>query len=109
MLLWTFGCNCKHMGRCWLVINPVPSLHEPGAALVAPPWMYGGANSPWPTLMPPESVPALLYIRLLTIPTTCAQPCTTLPPPPWELLVIVNPSILEGLQMKLLGNGLVVT
>src|SRR5467141_4916959 len=26
-------------------------------------------------------------------------------PPPWELLVIPNPSILDGLHQKLLGNG----
>src|ERR1700751_3826739 len=29
-------------------------------------------------------------------------------PPPWELSVIVNPSMLEGLHWKLLGKGLVV-
>ncbi len=34
---------------------------EPGAAFVAPaPAMYAGGNSPWPRLMPPDSVPALL-------------------------------------------------
>src|ERR1700675_788716 len=29
-------------------------------------------------------------------------------PPPWELSVMVNPSMLEGLHWKLLGKGLVV-
>src|ERR1700680_1186135 len=29
-------------------------------------------------------------------------------PPPWELLVMVNPSMLEGLHWKLLGKGLAV-
>src|SRR6266403_1587635 len=28
-----------------------------------------------------------------------------MPPPPWELLVIPNPSMLDGLHQKLLGNG----
>src|ERR1700758_4172607 len=28
-----------------------------------------------------------------------------IPPPPWELSVIDNPSMLDGLHMKLLGNG----
>src|ERR1035438_5342857 len=68
--------------------------------------MYGGPNSPWPTLMPPESEPALLKIRLLAICRKCAQPWTKMPPPPWELLVTLNPSMLDGLQMKLLGYGL---
>ena len=31
-----------------------------------------------------------------------------MPPPPWELSVMPNPSMLDGLQLKLLGNGLVV-
>src|SRR5882724_9617595 len=29
-----------------------------------------------------------------------------MPPPPWELLVIPKPSMLDGLHQKLLGNGL---
>src|ERR1700681_4435580 len=29
-----------------------------------------------------------------------------MPPPPWELLATLNPSMLDGLQMKLLGNRL---
>src|SRR5712691_6339770 len=32
------------------------------------------------------------------------QPCTKMPPPPWELLVIPKPSMLDGLHQKLLGN-----
>src|SRR5437773_3919091 len=28
-----------------------------------------------------------------------------MPPPPWELLVIPKPSMLDGLHQKLLGNG----
>src|SRR6516162_5686269 len=28
-----------------------------------------------------------------------------MPPPPWELLVIPSPSMLDGLHWKLLGNG----
>src|SRR6202140_3719668 len=78
---------------------------EPGAAFSALPWMYDGANSPWPTLMPPESVPVLLYTRLLAICMLCPQAWTKMPPPPWELFVIPNPSILDGLHQKLLGNG----
>src|SRR5882762_1065935 len=30
-----------------------------------------------------------------------------MPPPPWELLVMPKPSMLDGLHEKLLGNGLV--
>src|ERR1700730_14021750 len=30
-----------------------------------------------------------------------------MPPPPWELLVIPKPSMLDGLHQKLLGNGFV--
>src|SRR6266481_1332454 len=37
----------------------------------------------------------------------CPQPCTMMPPPPWELLVTLRPSMLDGLHQKLLGNGLV--
>src|SRR5216683_568555 len=55
--------------------------------------------------MPPESVPELLLIRLLAISRLCPQPWTKMPPPPWELLVMPNPSMLDGLQEKLLGNG----
>src|ERR1700747_1844412 len=84
------------------------SSHEPGAALVALPWMYDGANSPWPTLMPPASVPALLVIRLLAICRLWPQARTKTPPPPCELCVIATPSMLDGLQEKLLGNGLTV-
>src|SRR6267154_358464 len=35
----------------------------------------------------------------------CPQPCTKMPPPPWELLVIPKPSMLDGLHQKLLGKG----
>src|SRR6266576_1412381 len=55
--------------------------------------------------MPPESVPALLTIRLLPICRLCPQACTKIPPPPWELLVMPKPSMLDGLHWKLLGNG----
>src|SRR5579862_24608 len=48
-------------------------------------------------------------MRLLAICRLCPQPCTKMPPPPCELSVMVNPSMLEGLHMKLLGNGLVVS
>src|SRR6266849_3865985 len=58
--------------------------------------------------MPPESVPALLTIRLLAICRLCPQPWMKMPPPPWELLVIPKPSMLDGLHEKLLENGLVV-
>src|ERR1017187_2787958 len=56
--------------------------------------------------MPPVRVPELLAIRLLAICRLCPQACTLMPPPPWELLVIPRPSMLEGLHQKLLGNGL---
>src|SRR6266853_6273608 len=59
-------------------------------------------------LMPPESVPALLTIRLLPICRLCPQPWIKMPPPPWELLVMPKPSMLDGLHEKLLENGLVV-
>src|SRR3984893_17142641 len=55
--------------------------------------------------MPPDSVPALLEARLLAICRLCPQPCTKTPPPPWELLVMLRPSMLDGLHWKLLGNG----
>src|SRR5436853_2534404 len=67
--------------------------------------MFAGGNSPWPTLMPPDIVPELLYNRLLAICRLCPQPCTKMPPPPCELLVMLNPSMLDGLHWKLLGNG----
>src|ERR1035441_8597123 len=57
--------------------------------------------------MPPVRVPELLAIRLLAICRLCPQACTLMPPPPWELLVIPNPSMLDGLHQKLLGNGFV--
>src|SRR5450631_1057715 len=34
------------------------------------------------------------------------QPCRKMPPPPWELWVMVSASMLDGLHEKLLGNGL---
>src|SRR5438105_1776601 len=40
---------------------------DPGGELVALPLMYAGGNSPWPTVMPPDIVPELLYTRLLAI------------------------------------------
>ena len=55
-------------------------------------------NSPWPTVIPPESVPALLYTRLLATCRLCAQPWTKTPPPPWELSRMVRPSIEDGLH-----------
>src|SRR6516162_9412436 len=91
MLLCTFTSIWKQSGMCWLATRPAPLLQEPGAALVALPTTYGPANSPWPTLMPPVSVPAWLKMR----------------PPPWELSVTLKPSMLDGLQVKLLGYGLV--
>src|SRR5438105_11097364 len=36
----------------------------------------------------------------------CPQPCTQMPPPPWEPSVMLRPSMLDGLHQKLLGNGL---
>src|SRR3954470_13108653 len=56
--------------------------------------------------MPPDRVPLLLRTRLLEISMLCPQPWTRMPPPPWELLVIMKPSIRDGLHWKLLGNGL---
>src|SRR5229473_4673848 len=85
---------------------PMSFRQEPGGAFVALPCRYDGGNSPWPTFMPPERVPELLVIRLLAISKSCPHPCTNMPPPPWELLVTVNPSIRDGLQWKLLGKGL---
>src|SRR5579871_3764940 len=37
----------------------------------------------------------------------CPQPCTKIPPPPCELSWTLSPSMLDGLHMKLLGNGFV--
>src|SRR5512136_960487 len=45
-------------------------------------------------------------MRLLAISRLWAHPCTKMPPPPWELLVIDKPSMRDGLHWKLLGNGL---
>ena len=84
-------CSCCPVGR------PVALWHEPGA-VIRPPMMYAGANSPWPTLMPPASVAALFVMRLLAIWMSCPQPCTNTPPPPCELSVTVRPSIDDGLQ-----------
>src|SRR5882762_11956717 len=55
--------------------------------------------------MPPDRVPLLLWTRLLAICSLCAQPCTKMPPPPWELSVMPKPSMLDGLHQKLLGYG----
>src|SRR5438477_12190051 len=74
--------------------------------MMAAPCVYSGGNSPWPTLMPPPSVPALFVTRLLAIWRSWPQPCTKMAPPPCELSVIVRPSIDDGLQWKLLGYGL---
>src|SRR5438105_216024 len=83
--LWQYGSTIPATGL---------SSHEPGAALVALPWMYAGGYSPWPTLIPPESVPELLVIRLFAICRLCPQACTKTPPPPCELFSTVNPSML---------------
>src|SRR5712664_3287353 len=56
--------------------------------------------------IPPDIVPALFVTRLLAICRLCPQPCTKTPPPPCELFSMVSPSMLDGLQRKLLGNGL---
>src|ERR1700680_5003347 len=45
-------------------------------------------------------------MRLLAICRLCPQACTKTPPPPWELLVMDRPSMLDGLHWKLLENGL---
>src|ERR1700680_733208 len=58
-------------------------------------------------LMPPESVPALLTIRLLAICRLWFHPWAKTAPPPWELLVMPKASMLDGLHAKSLGNGLV--
>src|SRR5215469_18523593 len=39
----------------------------------------------------------------------CPQPCTKMPPPPCELFWTVSPSMLDGLHIKLLGNGFVLS
>src|SRR6267143_3464563 len=44
-------------------------------------------------------------MRLLAICRLCPQPCTKMPPPPCELLVMLRPSMLDGLHQKLLGTG----
>src|SRR5579863_4552729 len=77
---------------------PLTVAQEPGAALVVPPAMYVGANSPWPTLMPPDSVPALFLMRLFAISRLWFQPCRNTAPPPCELSVMLRPLMLEGLQ-----------
>src|SRR6516164_7413132 len=87
--LWQYG-NCA----------PVTALvsQDPGAALVADPWTYDPGNSPWPMLIPPDSVATLPYTRLLAICMSWFQPCRKRPPPPCELFVMPNPSMLDGLQ-----------
>src|SRR5450631_2259548 len=57
--------------------------------------------------MPPDSVPWLLWTRLLEISRLCPPAWTKIPPPPCELLVTDKPSMRDGLHQKLLGNGLV--
>src|SRR5712671_3337242 len=96
-MLWQYG-SCRFV--------TVLVWHDPGAALVVLPARYDGGNSPWPTLMPPDSVPELLPIRLLAICRLWPQPCTKMPPPPCELLRMPRPSMLDGLHVKLLGKGL---
>src|SRR5215469_12823029 len=97
MLLCMFTKRSKQYGSCVLIGSPT-CWHEPGSALVVEPATYAPGNSPWPTLMPPERVPELLTTRLLAICRLWPQPCTKMPPPPCELLVMVMASILEGLQ-----------
>src|SRR2546429_10030192 len=89
--LWQYGSTMPATGL---------ASHEPGAAFVASPWMYGGGNSPWPTLIPPVSVPELLMIRLFPICSSCPQPCTKTPPPPCEAFSMVRPSMLDGLRSE---------
>src|ERR1700686_2440915 len=80
-------------------------MQDPGSESAAVPALYASGESPWPTLMPPISVPVLLLIRLLAICRLCPHAWSQIPPPPWELLLMVKPSMLEGLHWKLLGNG----
>src|SRR5215472_15130078 len=99
--LWQYGS--------FMFAGMLAVWHEPGAALVATlaaPARYGGGNSPWPTLMPPESVPELLFTRSLAICRLWPQAWTKIPPQPCELLRMPSPSMLDGLHRKLLGNGL---
>src|SRR5215469_7490304 len=93
MLLCRFTLTSKQYCSCVPAgVLPRPVWQEPGSRIV-PPSTYGLGNSPWPTLMPPESVPELFVTRLLAIWMLCDQPCTKMPPPPCELLVTVNPSM----------------
>src|ERR1700704_2348318 len=57
-------------------------------------------------VMPPVSVPVLLWTRLFAICRLCPQACTKMPPPPCEALVTLRPSMLDGLHWKLPGYGL---
>src|SRR5258708_9420952 len=54
--LWQYG-NCR-------LVTPLV-WQEPGSAFTAPPPRYPGGNSPCPTLMPPESVPLLMFTLLV--------------------------------------------
>src|SRR5439155_25176861 len=106
-LLCTLAFRLKQYGNWRFTGSPAPLLQEPGAmARASGPFRYASGYSPWPRLMPPESVPALLKIRLLAICRLCPHPCTKMPPPPWELLVTLRASMLDGLHWKLLGYGL---
>src|SRR5271167_111047 len=108
-LLCTLTFRSRQYGRC--VPITVLFWQEGGASRTnssptppeTPVIVSAMGNSPWPTVIPPESVPALLNTRSLAICRLCAQPWTKTPPPPWELLVMLRPSIEDGLQMKLLG------
>src|SRR5712664_2213228 len=65
--------------------------------------MGASVVSGWPTVMPPDRVPAFEYTRLLPTSKKWFQPCTKMPPPPCELFVKLRPSTRDGLHWKLLG------
>src|SRR5215469_9812825 len=93
--------NCVLAGSVDWMIEP-RHVFGPPARL---PFRYASGNSPWPIDIPPESVPALLKIRLFETCRLCAQAWMKTPPPPWEASVMPIPSICEGSHMKLLGYG----
>src|SRR6266436_5745840 len=96
--LWCMFTFTSKQYCSWVPVGrPVMVWQVPGSGF-RPPTVYAPGNSPWPTLTPPPSVPELFVTRLLAIWMLCPQPCTHMPPPPCELLVMVTPSTLDGLQ-----------
>ena len=104
-LWWMFTFRFRQYGSWDSLAARLPLMQDPGSAVSFPAveiGLRGFALARW--LMPPESVPVLLYTRLFAICRLCAQPWTKMPPPPWELFVMPRPSMLRRVALEIAGE-----